>query len=466
MADELWKLDACAIVDGIRKRRFSAREVVSACIQRLEATHTAVNAITEMRPEAALAAAKALDRRDMSHDTAGPLHGVPVTIKGNVDLQGWPTVNGCAALRNNIATENSPCVQNWLDAGVIVIGRTNTPEFSCRWETANEVFGATRNPWDPDRTPGGSSGGAAASLAVGVTPLAHGNDLGGSLRHPAQACGVASIRPTLGRVPCWNPTMPAEPGIGVQMMNSEGVMGRKIADLRPALAAMARRDRHDPWWVPVPLEETPPGKRPVALVVDPGTGVNPQVSEGIERAGHLLAEAGYEVAEMLPPAIEEAAHIWRVICMGELLSQLEPVVRSICGPALQRTFDHYRFALGRFDLDTYAGAFGRRRRVFREWLGFFEQYALIVAPVSTQPPLSPDADIASPEQTLAAIESFRMAVAVNALGLPAATVPVGLAEGLPQVVQIIGPPFAELQCLSAAEAIERQVKPLTPIDPL
>lgn len=465
MTKELWQLDARRVTEGIRQGEFSTREMISACIERLEATHPALNAITEMRPEAALAAADAADKDRAAGNAQGPLTGVPVTIKGNVDLQGWATVNGCAALRDNVAPQSSPCVQNWVDAGAIVIGRTNTPEFCCRWETSNEVFGATRNPWNPACTPGGSSGGAAASLAVGVTPLAHGNDLGGSLRQPAQACGVASIRPTLGRVPCWTPTMPMEPGIGVQMMNAEGVMGRKVADVRMGLAAMAERDWHDPWWVPAPLQEKPSIAGPVALVVDPGAGVSQQVSAGVERAGRLLTDAGYDVEEVAPPGIEEAAWIWRVICVGELLTHLEPAVREICGPLLRRTFDHYRDALGKFDLDIYADAFAQRRRVFRDWLGFFERYPLIVAPVGTQPPLAPDADVASPQDTLAAIESFRMVVAVNALGLPAAVVPTGLGDGLPQVVQIIGPPFAEMQCLAAAEAIEQQVNPLTPIDP-
>lgn len=249
------------------------------------------------------------------------------------------------------------------------------------------------------------------------------------------------------------------------MMNSEGVMGRHIADVRIGLAAMAGRDWHDPWWVPAPLQDKPSIAGPVALVVDPGTGVSQQVSAGVERAGRILTDAGYEVEEVAPPGIEEAAQIWRVICIGELLTHLEPAVRDICGPLLRRTFDHYRDALGQFDLEIYADAFARRRRVFRDWLEFFEHYPLIVAPVGTQPPLAPDADIASPRDTLAAIESFRMVVAVNALGLPAAVVPTGFGDGLPQVVQIIGSPFAEMQCLAAAEAIEQQVKPLTPINP-
>jgi len=466
MKNELWRLDATRIAAGIRKREFSVREAVTSCLDRIEQTNPVINAITEFRPEAALSAADTADKMASAGRPLGILHGVPVTIKGNVDVQGWATTNGCSALRDNIAGANSACVQNWLDAGAVVIGRTNTPEFCCRWDTSNELFGVTHNPWDPHRTPGGSSGGAAASLAVGITPLAHGNDLGGSLRQPAQACGIASIRPGLGRVPGWNPTDPAEPAAGMQLMWVEGPMARRVSDVRLGLRAMTVSGRHDPQWLPLPLDgQAAPGTK-VALVVDPaGGGVNAQVAHGVERAGKILADAGFHVEEIEPPGIEEAAQIWRVICLSELLTRLQPAVRDVCGERLSRTFEYYRAALPEFGLEAYIDAFARRRKVLRDWLGFFGRYDLVVAPVGTEPPLPSDADVQSLEQTLASIQSFRMTVAVNALSLPSAVVPVGLEQGLPQAVQIIGPPFAEMRCLAAAEVIEQQVQALTPIDP-
>ncbi len=463
---ELWRMDARAISSGIRRREFSAREVVSACLERAGAVNPGINALTEIRADAALAAADAADRAIAGGKALGLLHGVPVTIKGNVDLQGWATVNGCAALRDNIAQATSPCVQNWIDAGVIIIGRTNTPEFCCRWETNNEVFGPTRNPWNATRTPGGSSGGAAASLAVGITPLAHGNDLGGSLRQPAQACGVASIRPGLGRVPAWNPSE-HEPPVGMQIMHVEGPMARRVEDVRLGLRAMAMHDRRDPWSLTAPLADASGPLPVVALVTDPGgCGVSEQVASGVRHAGKLLQDAGYAVEEVEPPGILEAAEIWKVICLGELLTGLEPAVKAICGPALQRAFDCYRTLLpGGVTLEMYSGAFGRRRALLRNWLEFFDRYGAVVAPVGTHPPLETDGDIASPGNMASVVESFRMTVAVNALGLPAAVVPVGTRDGMPQVVQIIGPPLSEMRCLDAAAAIEQLTDPLTPIDP-
>jgi amidase len=463
---ELWRLDAGSIAAGLRRREFSAREVVMASVERAAAINPRINALTEVRPEAALAAADAADRALARGEPLGPLHGIPVTIKGNVDLEGWATVNGAAALRGNVARATSPCVQNWLNAGAIVIGRSNTPEFCCRWDTSNEVFGATRNPWNPARTPGGSSGGAAAALAGGITPLAHGNDLGGSLRHPAQACGVASIRPGLGRVPAWNPGDPAEPWIGLQLMHVEGPMARRVDDVRLGLRAMAVCDWRDPWCVPAAWDEGQEEGCVVALVVDPaGGGVSEQVASGVRRAGELLETAGFTVAMSEPPGIQEAADIWRVVCLGELLIGLEPAVRSICGQRLSRAFECYRALLPEFSLETYGAAFARRRALLRDWLGFLEKHELVAAPVCTEPPLETDGDIASPESMARVVESHRMTVAVNTLGLPAAVVPVGIRDGLPQVVQIIGAPGSEMRCLAAAQAIERQVEPLTPIDP-
>ena len=465
MNEELWRLSACDLAAGIRKGRFSSREIVSSCLARLDAVNPTINALTEIRPEAALVAADEADKVISAGEDLGILHGVPVTIKSNVDVQGWATVNGCAALKDNIAPANSDCVQNWIDAGAIIIARTNTPEFCCRWETTNEVFGVTHNPWDLSRSPGGSSGGAAASLAVGISPLAQGTDLGGSLRHPAQACGIASIKPTLGRVADWNPTDPENLGIGIQLMNTDGPLARRVCDVRLGLQAMSTRNYHDPWWVPAPLEISG-NKGTVALVIDPAQkGTSSQVAKGVEHAGKLLGQAGYEIEIIEPPGIEEAADIWQIICLGELISHLVPAVKEFCGQRLRTTFEHYQTLLPVFSTEMYMNAFARRRNVLRQWLDFFQKYSLIVAPVCTEPPLKTDSDLESAERTLQIIQSQRMTVAISALSLPSAAVPVGINEGLPQVVQVIGPPFSEMDCLAAAEAIEDQVETLTPIDP-
>lgn len=467
MTNELWRLDGTAIASGIRNGDFSARDAVSSCLERLDEVNPGLNAIVESRPDEALAAADTADEAVADGAELGALHGVPVSIKANQDLAGWATVNGCAAWKDNIAPASSPAVQNWLDAGVIVIGRTNTPEFSCRWETTNDFYGATGNPWNADITPGGSSGGAASSVAAGINPMSTGTDLGGSLRQPAQACGVASMRPGQGRVPDWNPTDPTDPGIGFQLMNVNGHIARSVRDLRLGLDAMIPGDWHDPAWTPAPLEDSVPTPHRIALVTDPGgTPMSDQVLSGVRKAGELLANAGYEVDEVTPPVLGPAKEIWQAICIGELIMFLEPAVRDFCGPRMTKCFEFYRHLLPDGpDPVAILHALSRRKTLLRDWLEFTNTYPLVVGPVSTQPPLPRDADLESPEKTLEIVDCYRLTATVNALNLPAVTVPVGISDGLPQAVQVVGPHFAELRCLAAARAIEDQAGPLTPIDP-
>ena len=195
MADELWKWDAVALAEGIRTRTISSREAVHACVERMHAVNPRLNAVTCDLSGQALAAA---DRADEAVANAlktearlGPLHGVPVTIKENIDQEGCATVNGVTAFREAIATTDSPVVANWKKAGAVIIGRTNTPAFSFRLVTVNDYRGRTYSPWSRTQTPGGSSGGASSSVAAGITPLAHGNDIAGSVRYPAYCTGLA-----------------------------------------------------------------------------------------------------------------------------------------------------------------------------------------------------------------------------------------------------------------------------------
>src|SRR5262249_36423077 len=187
--------DAVDLAAAIRARKVSAREAVQACLERLKAVNAKLNAVTAPAPQDPLAAADEADRALARGDALGPLHGVPVVIKENIDQAGAATTNGVEAFAKLMAEADSPPVANWRKAGAICIGRTNTPAFSLRWHTDNALRGATLNPWAKDRTPGGSSGGSAAAVAAGICPLAHGNDYGGSIRYPAMACGVAGIRP-------------------------------------------------------------------------------------------------------------------------------------------------------------------------------------------------------------------------------------------------------------------------------
>jgi amidase len=218
MSDALWKWDATALAAAIRTREISSREAVAACIARLHEVNPRLNAVTcDLTGEALLAADRAdaaAARASADGTPLGPLHGVPVTIKENVDQAGCATVNGVAAYRDTIAAADSPVVANWKRAGAVIIGRTNTPAFSFRLDTVSDYRGRTHNPWSRAHTAGGSSGGASSSVAAGITPLAHGNDIAGSVRYPAYCTGLAGLRPrSSGRgsakISCWRPRKPS-----------------------------------------------------------------------------------------------------------------------------------------------------------------------------------------------------------------------------------------------------------------
>jgi amidase len=264
--------------------------------------------------EQALDAARAADRAVASGGELPPLHGVPFTVKGNIDLAGTPTTHGIKALAAaypavDAPAVDAPAVERMRAAGAIPLGHTNLPDFAIGWHTDSELWGATVNPWDRSRTPGASSGGEAVALAAGMTPLGLGNDTLGSLRWPAQCCGVTALQPTLGRIPHATTVEPADMPISNQLLGVTGPMARRVADLRAALAATAGPTWRDPWTVPAPLRGPAPA-RPirVAVVTDPaGQGTPGQVREGVRAAAEALAGAGYAVEEAEPPPVALAA---------------------------------------------------------------------------------------------------------------------------------------------------------------
>jgi Amidase len=295
-ATELWRLSATELAEAIRSRQISSHEVIQAHLRRIEAVNPSINAVTVVLGEQALEAAKAADRAVADGDPLPPFHGVPFTVKGNIDLVGTPTTHGAKALVGAFPTLDAPVVERLKAAGAIPIGRTNLPTFALRWHTDSELYGPTINPWDRSRTAGASSAGEAAALATGMSPLGLGNDGLGSLRHPAQCCGISALKPTLGRIPDATTTAPADWPIGAQLVDVQGPLARRVADLCAALEVLAGPTWRDPWSVPAPLRGPEPTKLlRVALVVDPaGQGTATQVQDEVRKAakvGHLQVGA-------------------------------------------------------------------------------------------------------------------------------------------------------------------------------
>ncbi|HEV7384128.1 MAG TPA: amidase, partial [Phenylobacterium sp.] len=299
----IWQWSAVETAKAIKARQASAEEVVTAHIERLRTANPPINAVVVDLTAQALEAARAADRRQAEGAELGALHGVPVTIKINVDVEGQANSNGVAAFRDNIAPADSAVAGNLRAAGAIVLGLTNTPEFSLRAFTDNPLHGLTLNPWDETVACGGSSGGAAASVVSGIGAIAHGNDIGGSLRGPASWNGLATIKPTQGRVPAFNPSAPVERPPMAQLMSCQGPLAREVADVRLALEVMSRRDVRDPWWVPAPLLPAGTGGPVKVAVARIPSDLKPdgEVLALIDKAAGHLSDAGYEVSAVETP---------------------------------------------------------------------------------------------------------------------------------------------------------------------
>ncbi len=461
---ELWQQSAGELARLIRDGAVSSREVVDAHLERIEAVNDRVNAVVEVRPEEVRADADRADAARGEGRELGALHGVPITVKINIDVTGYATSEGCASLADFMATADAPTVERMRGAGAIVLARTNMPDFGLRVNTESSLFGATHNPWRRGLTAGGSSGGEAAALATGMSPLGLGNDLGGSLRNPAFACGIASIKPSRGRVPEGNPSALVESGLHSQLMAVEGVLARHVADVRLGLRTVMGSHRSDPQAVDAPLEARPLARR-VALVPAPAGGeTHPDIQEGVRAAGRALESAGYFVEEVEPPQLVEAYFAW-IELVWTNLRMVRPLLDPFMGEDGQRYLELSDVGLGEPSEATLFQMHMTRYRLARAWRRFMEDYPLIVGPTWTQPPFAHGFDILDAASALKVAEAFRFVLPANVFGLPAACVPTGVAHGLPTGAQVIGLPFREDLCLEAAEAVERALGTITPIDP-
>jgi amidase len=467
MHSELWRWQASDLAIAISKRQVSSREAVASCLARLEQINPRINAVVDVMAGDALVAADHADRIIARREAVGPLHGVPVTIKINVDCAGRATTNGVAAFQDRIAKTDSPSVANWRKAGAIVIGRTNVPAFSARFFTDNALYGRTLNPWDGARTPGGSSGGAAAAVATGVGPLAHGNDRAGSIRYPAFACGVVGLRPTIGVVPTFESTAPGDPTIMTQLTHVQGPLARSVGDVRLGFLAMAGHDSRDPWWVPAELDaETAVGSVRVAMIAHaPRIEIDPAIAGAIRDAARSLEDAGYRVEEAAPPRLEEAAEMFFTLIRTEEKAGTTKAIERFGDDALRRARASTMAYAGRLDFEGYIQAFARRASIVREWMLFFERYPLLLTPVSWERPFPVDFDQQGDNAVRRMLTAHQPMLAISMLGLPALAIPTGLVDGVPVGVQLVAARFHEHVCLAAGEAIEARHKVMTPIDP-
>jgi aspartyl-tRNA(Asn)/glutamyl-tRNA(Gln) amidotransferase subunit A len=461
--DDLLFLTARQAAALIRRRALSPVEYVNAVLAAAEATQPRLNAFVTLVHEQARAAAKAAEQAVMDGATLGPLHGVPVSVKDQVDTAGIRTTHGSAIFAENVPARDDITVTRLREAGAILIGKTRMPEFGHKGLTDGPSFGVTPNPWDLSRTSGGSSGGAAAALAVGLGPIALGTDGAGSIRIPAACCGVVGLKPTLGMVP-WEAAADA-----FGNYTYAGPMARSVTDAAVMLGAIAGPSPRDPWSLNGPaVSALSPG-----LIGGDLSGLrvgfieraaNPRLDRDMEantRASlDALAAMGAEV-EPVTDSIDWIEFPGRVMYQGNFavaMAKHLPEWRDRMDPVLLAFMERGEgFSLAQFRQAQYA-----RTGLFRAVQGLLERYDVLVSPTLTRTALPADFDAAHDEVEVEGEKSgitrlgwSAYVYPFNLTGHPALTVPSGFAaDGLPTSVQIVGRWGADLDVLRLGALLE------------
>ncbi|WP_293572751.1 amidase family protein [Phaeobacter sp.] len=465
---DLWRLSASELVPHTKAGDVTVEDAVGAALSRMEAVNPQLKAVVIDLGEQALERAQALDAARRRGDATGPLHGVPVTIKINVDQAGCATSNGVVALQDLIAPQDAPVVTNLQAAGAVVIGRTNTPEFSFRADTDNPLHGRTHNPWGRHISPGGSSGGAGAAVMAGIGALAHGNDIGGSLRFPAAANGAFTVKPGLGRVPAWNPSQTAERGLLAQSMSVQGVITRTAHDLALSMPSLIAPDPRDPFHVPMPWRG-PAAEGPIKVAMSKetyGYDLHPEVDAALDDACTALIDAGYDVQQVALPDVFEAGRTGYRALMGEVYAMLHGDIERAGSQTVRDIFAVYFEEFPPFAGEELLAMMAKRTHYAREWSLFMQDYPLVLTPFLPQPFFKPDRDTEGAEGVHEVLGCAVYSYLMNFIGLPAASVPARLAHlpkgPQPINVQIAAPRWREDLAVEACIAIEQRIGPFHP----
>jgi amidase len=448
---ELAFLSAIEQAHLIRTTQVSSAELVELYLERIDRLDPELNAFVTVRAEEALAEARAGDAEGRD----APFRGVPIGVKDLTATAGIRTTYSCSAFADNVPDFDTAVVRRLRDAGFVIVGKTNTPEFGTTAFTESDLNGATKNPWNPERTPGGSSGGAAAAVAAGLLPLAHGTDGGGSIRIPASCCGLFGLKPSRGRVS-------SAPFTSLEGLSTSGPISRTVADAAALLDVLAGYEPGDPWWAPLPerpfVEETslPPGRLRVAVTTTPPieTHVDAACTDALTSAAKLMTELGHEVIEDTPPWQEPDLFdvfitIWQV---GPALFPLEDdsLLTSLNRGLVERAFAT--------SAAEYARAAARLQMTARRVVAFWQKVDVVLTPTLALPPVP----IGWQEVGEGALEQLERSVAftpftavANLTGLPAMSLPLGrTSDGLPLGVHAIGPPAGDALLLRLASQIE------------
>jgi len=435
----------------VRARDVSSTELVQLYLERIDRLELELNAFVTVRGEDALAEAATIDNSTGD----APFRGVPIAVKDLTPTAGIRTTFSSRVYADFVPDYDTAVVRRIREAGFVIIGKTNTPEFGTTAFTESDLNGATKNPWNPERTPGGSSGGAAAGLAAGLTPIAHGTDGGGSIRIPASCCGVFGLKPARGRVS-------SAPFTSLEGLSTAGPLSRTVEDAAHLLDVLAGYEPGDPWWAPPPERpfaravEEPPGTLRVAFTSTPPieTPVASECLAALHSTAALLAELGHEVIEATPPwsdpdLFHTFIEVWQAgVALHPIddLSLLTPLNRGLVESARASS------------AVDYVRAIARLQAIARRTVAFWEEIDVVLTPTLAMPPVAigwQESVSGAIEQLLRNTEFTPFTAIANLTGLPAMSLPLHWSEdGLPIGVHAIGPPAGEVVLLRLAAQLE------------
>jgi len=445
---------ATALARAIRAKEVSSEEVVDAYLQRIEEVNPKLNAVVQLTADAARAQAREADAALARGHIKGPLHGVPITIKDNIETAGVICTGGTKGRASFVPTQDETVAARMRAAGAIMLGKTNLPELGLALETDNLVYGRTNNPYDLSRTPGGSSGGEAAIIAAGGSPLGLGNDMGGSIRLPAHFCGIAGIRPTTGRVPrtghfTW-------PGNWLDMLWEHGPMARFVEDLILALSIISGVDWRDPMVIPMPLGDPKTvDLKSLRVAFHTDNGILTPTSKTVEvvrKTAKALSESGMTVEEDRPEGIEQSQEIYLSLLAADGGAEVQRALQT-AGTTEMHPLTRGLLEFSRATVMTTAEFDGLMVKwaMFRSsMLSFLEKYDVIVCPVCAYPALPHGATTDFDK-----VPGFSYTMTYNLTGWPSVVVRGGASpEGLPIGVQVVARPWREDVALAVAQYIE------------
>ncbi|MGA7752592.1 MAG: amidase [Candidatus Sulfotelmatobacter sp.] len=459
---DLTFLPAVEMARQIREKKISPVELALAHLAKIERLNPKLNAYVHLNPDRVLREAREAEAVLMRGEIPGPLHGVPISIKSSIEVAGMKCEAGTRLRAGFVATQDAPLVARLKAAGAIVLGVTNTPEMLMAWETDNLLYGRTNSPWDLERTPGGSSGGEAAAISVGMSAGGVGSDGGGSIRVPAHFSGLCGLKPTPGRIPSTGHYPPS--GGPFALIGVVGPMARTVSDLKALFEVMQGPDDGDTCAAPVPLRwpsDDEVKRLKIGYFEDDGrTPVTPEIREAVRSAADALRRAGFQVEPFRPEGLEEARILWKkfFVKMGGML--IRPMFdgrEQVANPMLKQYLD-WSAAEPELGGPALLDAWIRRDALSSSFLAQMRKYPLLVCPPAAIPAFRHGERNWTIEGKLVHyLDAWSYTEWFNLLGNPAAVVPVSSSpEGLPIGVQIVGRPWEEEQVLTVAAALENQ----------